>query len=250
MTDLSIVAPGKKSGYRVDLPVFEGPLDLLLHLIEREELDITRVSLALVTDQYLTYLAALEETDVEDLTDFVIMAAQLLLIKSKMLLPRPPTLVPQGDDDIAQDLIRKLLIFKKFKEAAKHLAERRVRGQRSYVRLASRPNIAAGIEHLDAVPLEALVAAARNAMQTRPTAPPADDVVTPFTITIDEQIDLIIHSLSSQSQLSFSSLLATAYSRQEIVVTLMAVLELIKRQQIQARQERMFGEIVILALTS
>ena len=118
------------------------------------------------------------------------------------------------------------------------------------MRLVSRPNIAAGIEHLDAVPLEALVAAARNAMQTRPADPPADDVVTPFTITIDEQIDLIIHSLSSQSQLSFLSLLATAYSRQEIVVTLMAVLELIKRQQIQARQERMFGEIVILPLTS
>jgi segregation and condensation protein A len=248
MKGSSIASPGKTSGYRVELPVFEGPLDLLLHLIEREELDVTRVSLALVTDQYLDYLAALDETDVEDLTDFVAVAAQLLLIKSKMLLPRPPALVAQDDEDVAQDLIQQLLIFKRFKEAAKHLENRRAQGQRSYVRIAPPPTIPTGIEHLETVPLEALVSAARNAMQRLPAEPPSEEVVAPFPITIHDQIDLIRGILSSRPQVNFTDLLASANSRQEIIVTLMAVLELIKLLEIAARQERMFGEIVILPL--
>ena len=108
MSDLPITAPGQKTGYHVRLAVFEGPLDLLLHLIEREELDITRVSLARVTDQYLEYLSALEELQVDDLTDFVVVAARLLLIKSQALLPRPPlTLLPEDEDagDELQDML-------------------------------------------------------------------------------------------------------------------------------------------------
>ena len=248
MSDLPISAPGQRTGYRVQLAIFEGPLDLLLHLIEREELDITRVSLARVTDQYLEYLEALEELRVDDLSDFVVVAARLLLIKSQALLPRPPTPLHQEDEDAGEELLRQLLAYKKFKEAAKQLQERQMQGWRSYVRLAPTPQIKTGIEHLEAVPLEALLTAARRTIQMHPPTPPVSDVVLPFPITIDDQIDFITRTLSQKLQISFTSLLTTTYTRQEVAVTLLAVLELIKQQQIQARQERMFGEILILPL--
>jgi segregation and condensation protein A len=248
MSDLPIAASGQETGYRVRLAVFEGPLDLLLHLIEREELDITRISLARVTDQYLEYLSALEELQVDDLAGFVVVAARLLVIKSQALLPRPPTPAYQEEEDPGEALIRQLKMYRQFKEAARQLQERQSQGQRSYVRLAPQPYIQPGIEHLEPVSLDALLAAARRAMQTRSPTPPVDSVVPPFTITIDEQIELITRTLNQQSRVSFKELLTTAYTRQEVVVTLLAVLELIKQLAIQARQERMFGEIVILPL--
>jgi segregation and condensation protein A len=249
MPDPPIVAPGRRTGYRVRLAVFEGPLDLLLHLIEREELEITRVSLARVTDQYLAYLAALEELQVDDLADFIAVAARLLLIKSQALLPRPPTPMPEEAEDAGEELIRQLLAYKQFKQAAQRLKERHSQGQRSHVRLAPPPGIEAGIEHLEPVSLEALLAAARRAIQKRPPAPPVDDIVAPLSITINDQIELITHTLARQPQVSFTELLTAAYSRQEVAVTLIAVLELIKQHKVQARQERMFGEIAIMPLT-
>jgi segregation and condensation protein A len=245
MPDLPIAAAGQRTNYRVRLAVFEGPLDLLLHLIEREELDITRVSLARVTDQYMEYLGALEELQVDDLVDFIVVAARLLFIKSRALLPRPAVPVLQQDEDAGAELVRQLLIYKQFKAAAQHLEEQLSQGRRSYVRLAPAPHLEAGIEHLEPVSLEALLAAARQAMQARPPTPPIDDVVAPLIFTIDDQIELITRSLARQPRISFTGLLTEAYSRQEVVVTLLAVLELIKQHKIQARQERMFGEIVI-----
>lgn len=246
MLDLPITAPGQRTGYRVHLAVFEGPLDLLLHLIEREELDVTRVSLARVTDQYMAYLAALEELQVDDLADFVVVAARLLLIKSQALLPRSPTPTPEAEEDAGDALVCQLLIYKQFKQAAQHLQERQ--DQHSYVRLAPPPRIEAGLEHLEPVSLEALLAAARRAIQGHPPASPVDDVLTPLTVTISDQIQLIARTLTRQAQISFTRLLTDAYSRQEVSVTFLAVLELIKRHEIQARQERMFGEIVLLPL--
>jgi segregation and condensation protein A len=244
-SDLPLSAPGKKTSYRVQLPVFEGPLDLLLHLIEREELDITRVSLSLVTDQYLVYLNALDALNVDDLTDFVEVAARLLLIKSQALLPRPPTPNAQDAEDAGDELLRQLLAYKQFKQAAGRLMERHKQGQRSYVRVAPKPTIEAGIEHLEAVPLDALLAAARRAMEARPPTPRANGVVPTYATTINDQIDLITRELGRRARLRFSGLLTSSRSRQVIIVTLMAVLELIKQRRIRAQQERMFGEIVI-----
>src|SRR3990170_2755668 len=102
--------------YEVRLPVFEGPLDLLLHLIEREELDITKVALAQVTDQYLAYLAMLKEVEVQVLTDFLVVAAKLLLIKSQALLPKPPpSVLDEEEEDIGDELARQLRVYKQFK---------------------------------------------------------------------------------------------------------------------------------------
>jgi segregation and condensation protein A len=246
MSDLPIATPGQKTGYRVDLPVFNGPLDLLLHLIEKEQLDITRVSLARVTDQYLEYLGALDELMVEDLTDFVVVAARLLLIKSEALLPRPPSTQQPEDADVGGELIRQLWLYKRFKEITKYLDDRRERGYRSYVRLAARPRLdAVGSDYLEPVPLEMLWAAAQRVLGMHPSDDDGAAAVRPFSITIHEQIEMITRRLSEMKAVRFARLLSDSYSRQEVAVTLMAVLELIKRQQIVAMQEQMFGEIHI-----
>ncbi len=257
MTELPIAAPaplgrpsepGQRTGYRVQLPVFEGPLDLLLHLIERDELEITRISLARVTDQYMQYLATLEELEVDDLSDFILVAARLLLIKSQALLPRPPAPQMPSDEDTADELVRQLLIYKQFKKAAEFLQSRQEQGKRCYVRLAPAPRLETGIEHLEPVSLEALLAAAWRAMLAPDAAPPVNNAIAPFAITIHDQIQLITQALIQKLHISFTHLLTHAYTRQEVAITFLAVLELIKQQCVQARQDRMFGEILILPL--
>jgi segregation and condensation protein A len=245
MSELPLAAPGQKTGYRVQLAVFQGPLDLLLRLIERDELDITRVSLARVTDQYLEYLKALEELQVQDLSDFVVVAARLLLIKSQALLPRQPAQAALDEDDPGEQLLRQLRAYKQFKEIAKQLEARQKSGRRSFVRLAAQPHLEAGIQHLEPVSLEMLLVAARRALQARPSAPTVDHIVSGFSLTINEQIDHINTILSKQSHVRFVQLLTDSYSRQEVAVTFLAVLELIKQYEIQAHQERMFGEIIV-----
>jgi segregation and condensation protein A len=244
MPELPITAPGQRTGYQVHLAVFQGPLGLLLYLIEREELDVTRVSLARVTGQYMEYLAALEKLQVDDLADFIVVAARLLLIKSQALLPRPPAPALEVEEDSGDALLRQLLIYKQFKQSAQHLQERQ--DQHSYVRLAPAPRLETRVEHLEAVSLDELLAAARRALHMHPPAPTVDAVVSPFSLTIDDQIQLITHTLARQARVSFDQLLTDACSRQEVSVTFLAVLEMIKRLKVQARQERMFGEIVIM----
>lgn len=249
MSDLPLAALGKKTGYRVQLPVFEGPLDLLLHLIERAELDITRISLARVTDQYIEYMTALEELQVEDLSDFLVVAARLVLIKSQALLPRPPVTRPHEDESAGDDLVQQLRLYKQFKEAAKHLDERQKEGQRSYVRLAPQPYIKTGIEHLDPVSLETLLSTAQRVMKRLSSAPAGEELVTPFSLTVRDQINLISQTLAKHSRINFTDLLSSAYSRPEVAVTFMALLELIKQELIEARQDQMFGEIMITPST-
>lgn len=231
--------------YEVKLAVFEGPLDLLLHLIEREELDITRVSLAQVTDQYLEYISRLEELSAEILADFLVVAARLLLIKSEMLLPRPPRTPGEEEEDVgAPALARQLVEYKKFKEAALELRQREEMGLRAYVRIAPLPRLERPLD-LEGVSLADLVEAVRRALDVRPPIPAVSQVVAPFTVTVAEKMALIEEKLQRQRRVSFNRLLTQATSRLEIIVTFLAVLELIKLRGIEVQQERLFGEIFI-----
>ncbi len=124
--------------YSVNLPVFEGPLDLLLRLIEQEQLDITTVALAQVTDQFLEHLERIPEKPAAELAGFLVVAAKLLQIKSEALLPRPPEREP-GEEDPAEALARQLLLYRQFKEAASELAEREKAGMRTFLRLTHEP---------------------------------------------------------------------------------------------------------------
>jgi segregation and condensation protein A len=232
-----------KETYQVRLPVFEGPLDLLLYLIEREELDITAVSLAAVTEQYLAYMSALENLIVDQIADFLVIAAKLIFIKSQALLPRPPEI--EVEEDVGDDLVRQLLAYKQFKQVAQGLGEREEEGLRSFIRLAPPPKIEVAHVDLTGITVEDLLTAVRHALAVAQPAPLVGNVVRPFTITIRDQIALIERTLVVQPSISFTQLLRQAHSRVEIIVTFLAVLELLKRRRIEVAQEQMFGEIII-----
>lgn len=230
--------------YPIHLPVFEGPLDLLLRLIEREELDITTVALAQVTDQYLAQLSEMEQRQAKELADFLVVAARLLLIKSLALLPSPPRRGAEVDtQDAGQDLVRQLQIYKRFKDVAARLREREEQGLHSYVRLVPLPHRDPQPDLSD-VTVEDLLAIAQEALDVTP-GPAVDEVVTPVTVTIADQIDHIERRLAEKRQFAFRQLLAEAASRIEIIVTLLALLQLMKEDRALVRQEQPFGEIII-----
>ena len=240
------------SNYTDQLSIFEGPLDLLLQLIEREELDITRVSLAQVTDQFLAYLKILERLNIADIADFLVVAARLLLIKSEALLPRPPERQPD-EEDPGDELARQLLAYKRYKEIAGALHERAEAGLRTYLRLAPPPK--AGdfgrkpmLDMRGLTPL-ALLEALRRALAVAPDKPALGTVVAPHRVTIRDQIRLIARSLRASPRISFQKLLENAASRMEILVAFLAVLELVKRRKVEARQEQMFGEIELISVS-
>ncbi len=230
--------------YRVSLPVFEGPLDLLLHLIQREELDITLVSLAQVTNQFLEYLSAVEERDPDVLADFLVVAARLLLIKSYVLLPRPPRDLPPEEGETGDDLLQQLRDYKRFKEAANWLRELEASGQQGFVRIAVAPEVERELDLSD-VTLDDLLSAARQALNLLPPAPPVSQAVPAVTVSIREKIALLEEVTRHGQSVRFFQILEGATSRLEIIVTLLALLELVKQLKVAMRQDLAFGEIWI-----
>jgi segregation and condensation protein A len=229
--------------YQIQLPVYEGPLDLLLDLIERAELDITKVSLARVTDQYLAYLQTISEHELEDLASFLVIAARLLQIKSEALLPRPPLREP-GEEDPGDALARQLMAYKKYKQVAVLLAERERDGLRTYVRLAAPPAMETRPD-LSELTLEDLREAMIEAITNMPQKPSFEREVIAPRIRIRDKISAIIQGLRSKGTVSFHRMIEGAKSRLEVVVSLLALLELIKREQVNAEQEALFSDVTI-----
>ncbi len=236
----------RDSHYTVHTPVYEGPLDLLLDLIQSAELDITTVSLALVTDQYLAYIHGLEESHADEISLFLVMAARLLQIKSEALLPRPPTHLP-GEEDVGQSLVDQLKLYKRFKEVGQWLDARQQAGLRTYLRVAAPPKVEPKLD-LSNVTLESLQRAALVAFSRVPQKEPLDSVIAAPKVTIREKINLIGKTLRQLSRASFQALLGHKPSRLEVVVTFLALLELIKRYRVEARQESLFSDIEVQRL--
>lgn len=234
------------NSYTIELPNFEGPLDLLLLLIEREELDITRISLARVTDQYLAYLEVLKEVNPDELTDFLVIAAKLILIKSEVLLPRPPpSLIEEEEEDLGHELARQLRLYKQFKQIAEYLRDLEEKGQRNFVRLTYvAPKIEPKLVPGD-ITIQQLCKAARNALTIKPPEPDVDGVVSREVVTIGQQMTHIREALAAGEQVSFQFLLSAQLNRIELIVTLLAVLELIKRRVIRVIQLTPFGDLMI-----
>ncbi|HEU0293295.1 MAG TPA: segregation/condensation protein A [Anaerolineales bacterium] len=234
---------GRQLNYNVQTPVYEGPLDLLLSLIEHAELDITAVSLAMVTDQYLAYLNGLEQINADEISAFLVIAAKLLQIKSEALLPRPPEHKP-GEEDLGRALVDQLKLYKRFKEIGTWLQLRQQANLRSYLRIAPPPKVEPKLD-LSNITLEKLVAAAGIALAKEAARQPLGLVIAPPRITIREKIDLIAKTMREVERSTFRTLLTQGASRLEVVVTFLAMLELIKRYRIQASQEGLFEEIEI-----
>lgn len=230
--------------YTVQLPVFEGPLDLLLHLIERAELDITRVALAQVTDQFLGYLHQMEEHRMDLAAAFVVIAARLLQIKSEALLPRPVER-EVGEEDPGEALARQLRMYKLFKEVAQLLHRREAANLRTFLRLAPPPRVAPKFDFTRTT-LEMLRHAAVVALTVRPELPPLGTMVAPPKVTIRDQIRRIVTSIRGEGRVFFHKMMRDVETRIEVVVAFLAMLELVKRRQVTARQSDLFGEIEII----
>ncbi len=230
--------------YTIKLPVFEGPLDLLLNLIEHAELDITKVSLAEVTDQYLAYIRQIQDRQLEDLASFLVMAARLIQIKSEVLLPRPPLREP-GEEDPGDALARQLVAYKKYKQVAVLLSEREGAGLRSYIRLAPPPVIDPKID-MQEFQLDDLYQAMLEVLKNVHTIPTHEESVSTPRVRVRDKILSIVHSLKEVGRLSFRRVIKNARSRLEIVVSFLAVLELLKQDQVEVRQDEMFGDIELV----
>lgn len=230
--------------YRVRLPLFEGPLDLLLHLIQKNELDITAISLALVADQFVAHLQSMAQVQADLIADFLVVAAKLLLIKSRLLLPRPPVVEDEEEDDPAEALARRLREYKRFKQAAGSLQELEARGRHSYVRVAPPPAMETRIDW-EAISLDDLLAALQRLLEAEEELQPAGVMVTQRKITVREKIEWIEHLLTQGRQVPFQRVVGQSGGRIDIVVSLWAVLEMIKRGRLRAHQSQLFGEIIL-----
>jgi segregation and condensation protein A len=243
------VAAHQVEGYRVNTDVYEGPLDLLPQLIERAELDITTLALAQVTDQYLTFLRRMQEQTAQflsaaEVSGFLVIAARLVQIKSAALLPRPSIdASPEEEEDPGEALARQLIIYKRFKELAGVLTQREAAGLRTYLRLAPPPVKVEARLDLSGVVLHDLIQAARDIFFSKPDLPALSRVVAAPRVTIREKIHTIIEAMRNLSQTTFRSFLKSRGDRLEVVVTFLAMLELIKRRVVEANQQDLFGEI-------
>lgn len=233
------------STYTIHTEVYEGPLDLLLDLIQKAELDITRLSLAKVTDQYLSYLASMEQISAVDVSGFMVVAAKLIQIKSEALLPRPPERI-EGEEDPAESLARQLRIYRAVKQAAQWLQELEQKGLHTYIRLAPPPKIEERVD-LTGIEISDLIEMLKELYHFQEDAAPITTVVTIPRRTIRTKIDELIQRLRLQQKLSYRQMLPGNHDRIDAIVLFLAVLELIKQQYVNAEQYGLFTDISITA---
>ncbi len=232
--------------YQIKLEIFEGPMDLLLYLIQKHELDIYSIPIALITQQYLEYLELMKSLDMEIAGDFLVMASTLTHIKSRMLLP--PSENPDGSEDGTDpraELIRRLLEYKSFKEAAGSLQDR----EEAWSKVYTRPADAAPEVRSDDEPLLFdfhlfdLLAALKDVMAR---VPEGGFEITAETVSITEKISHILSRLEAVDSLLFADLFEGSTSKLQVIGTFLALLELIKTRVVKAVQIEQFGAIRIM----
>ncbi len=246
MSDVYTIQSSVENAYEVHTPLFQGPLQLLLKLIEKNELDITRVALAEVTDEFMEHVDRMRaDMEIELVADFLFIAAKLLWIKSRALLPKPPVAATETkDDDIGDELVRQLRAYRQYKEAVGWLRERDHHGLRSYLRGSHHPQPKRVTLDLSGISLAMLHEAAQTALFPMETPKP-EHAIQRSRLSISQQIALVRRRLNRWAQVSFQKLLGATPTRLEAVVTLQAILELVKQQAVTARQVELFGDIVV-----
>ncbi|MEK6714747.1 MAG: segregation/condensation protein A [Candidatus Omnitrophota bacterium] len=229
--------------YKIKLQVFEGPLDLLLYLIKKDQLNIYDIPMVEVTDQYMRYLELMELLDLDIAGEFLVIAATLLHIKSKMLLPPDPNeQLEEEEEDPRLDLVEKLLEYKRFKEAAEHLRGREKMRQDVFTRRTNEQE-ERGEVYFEASLFE-LISAFSKALKDIPKDIFYEVIKDEFTV--EEKIHQVLHLLFEQPMVKLSDLFNQAKSKLEIVATFLAILELIKIKEIRIVQTQIFGEIQII----
>jgi segregation and condensation protein A len=241
------IAGHQSETYQVSTDVYSGPLDLLLQLIEKAELDITRLALAQVTDQYLEYMRHLEAKDPSEVSAFLVIAARLVQIKSSALLPRPVLPGIQLEEDPGEELARQLILYKRFKDLSHFFEGQESAGRRTYLRFDTSPHAQLATKlDIEDLTIEDIVAAAREIFSDPNNLAPLSDVVTFARVTIREKISTILELLKKGGEQSFNQLFEPGKTRIEVVVTFLALLELVKRHMVGASQDHLFGSIQLV----
>lgn len=234
--------------YKVKLEVFEGPLDLLLYLIKRDEVDIYDISIERITKQYLSYLEAFQVLNIELAGEFIVMAANLLYIKSRTLLPVDQQMAEEDadEDDPRWELIRQLIEYKKFKEAAGLLREQEALQENLFARIPATHDLTPTENLLvEEVGIFDLIHAFQKILKRLEKKPEDLREIFAENFTVSDKIEHVLRITSSGVPIRFDELFADVAGRTEIVVTFLAMLELIRLKQLRVRQEIMCGEIWI-----
>jgi len=229
-------------GYKIKIPVFEGPLDLLLHLIRENKIDIYDIPIALITRQYLKYLEIMEELSLDIAGEFLVMAATLIYIKSRMLLPPDEEASLEEQEDPRKELVQKLLEYQAFKEAAFSLKEK----EEERTKVFRRGPLSADDEplpYLSDVSLFDLLSAFKKILDK---APPEVVSITKETLTVKDKISFIMEMLEGKEAVRFEELFKESITRIHLIITFVALLELIRLGLAKAYQERDFSNIWVI----
>lgn len=233
----------EQDDYRVNLDIFEGPLDLLLYLIKRDELDIYEISIAGITKEYLAYINTFKLLNINLAGEFIVMASTLMYIKSRELLPRhvQPPEDEADEDDPRWDLIRQLIEYKKFKDAAAFLGQREETKNAQYGHLAERPAPNEEVRPLGEVGIFDLILAFQNVLSRFKEEDLGEIVDDRWTVS--DKIAYLLETVPPGGTMKFSTLFENASTKVEVIVTFLALLELMKVNQFRAQQNVMLGEI-------
>ncbi|MFA4854100.1 MAG: segregation/condensation protein A [Candidatus Omnitrophota bacterium] len=233
--------------YKIRLEMFEGPLDLLLYLVKKDHLNIYDIPIAKVTQQYLEYINLMQLLDLNIAGEFLVMAATLMQIKSKMLLPAEES-AQEEQEDPRLDLVKRLLEYEKFKQIAEKLREKEIIQQDVFKRPKTEAPIDANAQGKKEVYFEAsifdLISAFSRALKDIPKEVFYEVIKDQFTV--EQKVHDILHLLLVQTEVKLSGLFSSAKSKMEIIVVFLAVLELAKMKEIIARQDAAFEDITIL----
>jgi segregation and condensation protein A len=225
--------------YQVKLPIFEGPFDLLLHLIKKEEINIYDIPIAKITKQYLEYLSLMEALDLDIASEFLVIAALLLSIKSRMLLPKSIT---EGEEEIEEDprleLTKRLIEYKKYKEAASKLAQRLSFYQEIYTRPPE-------LEKEEAELVECDVFELIKALQKILKEKEGRIEILLDDTSVEEKMEYLQKLLETQKKICFFSLFKDTKKKMEVIITFLALLELIRLKKAYVRQHKLFSKIWI-----
>lgn len=238
--------------YKVDLEVFEGPLDLLLYLIRRDEVDIYDIPIERITSQYLEYLGVMRMLDLSIAGEFIVMAATLTMIKSRMLLPvdvRAEGEEEEEGEDPRWDLVRQLVEYKKFKDAAARLSDWELNQENVFGQGGEPFDDLDGDDEerqLGDIGLFDLITAFNEVLKNAPVEPIGE--IAPIQWSVPDKIDVILRLTRRDKEVAFTRLFHKGSPRGEVIVMFLALLELLRLRQISIQQSKAFGEIMISAL--
>jgi segregation and condensation protein A len=231
---------------KISLPLYEGPLDLLLDLIRRQKLDIYDIPIAKVTEQYLTFLHLMEEMNVDMASDFLLIAAQLIYIKSRMLLPPDPDASPEEQEDPRAELVRRLLEYEKFKNAAQMLYQREMIENASWSNSGNVLMEAGELEPELNVTLYDLMQAFRDVIKRAEQRPPME--VSRDEFSVEQMMAYLFEKIvSAPGPVALSAILPEITSRRALITAFLALLELTRLHAIYLKQDKAFGEITARA---